>query len=102
MWVLVLLDCEQQWKTVCLISSLFYGPFPKVHTSVMNIFHFANETFLKGKKIICGLKVHIEVSYFVLHISFCLYRIYSRISRGFLDNFLIKNWVGRGIKVEII
>ena len=26
------------------------------------------------------------------------YRIYSRISRGFLDNFLIKNWVGRGIK----
>jgi len=26
------------------------------------------------------------------------YRIYSRISPGFLDNFLIKNWMGRGIK----
>ena len=26
-------------------------------------------------------------------------RIYSRISRGFLDYFLIKNRVGRGIKV---
>jgi len=29
------------------------------------------------------------------------YRIYSRISRGFLDNFLIKNWMGRGIKIYI-
>jgi len=28
------------------------------------------------------------------------YRIYSRISRGFLDNFLIKNLVGRGISVK--
>ena len=27
------------------------------------------------------------------------YRIYSRISRGFLDNFFIKNWVGRGIRI---
>ena len=26
------------------------------------------------------------------------YRIYSRISRGFLDNFLIMNWLGRRIK----
>ena len=30
---------------------------------------------------------------------FCIYRIYSRISRGFLDNFLIKIWVGRRLKV---
>ena len=32
--------------------------------------------------------------------KFEYYRIYSRISRGFLDKFLIKNWVGRGIRFK--
>ena len=50
-------------------------------------------------------KIDIKINIWIVYIQIISqsnYRTYSRISRGFLDSFLIKNREGPGIKVENI